>query len=320
MLIKTRLKKSLPLSIGKLVQGSRDVARRASETAASRVRVERSRDFARHCTWRRQRVRVRPAAKRGPMARGTRCGPPWGRRRPFSSTTKRTLTEGIRLPGLEGMSKGVSLNNERPDPSLAKVHAATDTENECYTLCSISRIIFRHLQFTAMSLSANRFAILAASSSSSSAKQRTRTSGKQASSLSFAGASSDSSPPAPSAVHATSAHSTATSIPSSTAPTGNRAALKSAPTPAAAHDGFAPTPECRICQCGPEEGRMISPCKCKGSMKFVHAECLQKWRELSSNRKSFFQCEQCLYKCVIFQLQYSSGLLLDRGISHSSYL
>lgn len=42
---------------------------------------------------------------------------------------------------------------------------------------------------------------------------------------------------------------------------------------------------CRICFCGPEEGRLISPCLCKGSMKYVHLLCLQHWRTASANTK-----------------------------------
>nr|CAG8547989.1 11007_t:CDS:2 [Entrophospora candida] len=39
---------------------------------------------------------------------------------------------------------------------------------------------------------------------------------------------------------------------------------------------------CRICFSGPEDednlGRSISPCRCKGSMRYVHVECLNRWR------------------------------------------
>ncbi|KAJ3028295.1 UNVERIFIED_CONTAM: hypothetical protein HDU68_001975 [Siphonaria sp. JEL0065] len=74
---------------------------------------------------------------------------------------------------------------------------------------------------------------------------------------------------------------------------------------------------CRICFCGeePEDddldstnntssknseppsdfGRLISPCQCKGSMKYVHLECLNMWRKKTANNNSFFKCEQCNY-------------------------
>ncbi|KAF8326077.1 uncharacterized protein EI90DRAFT_3071414 [Cantharellus anzutake] len=58
--------------------------------------------------------------------------------------------------------------------------------------------------------------------------------------------------------------------------------------------------QCRICLAGPEEelelGRLIRPCKCKGSISFVHVECLNKWRTTSESKSAFWQCPQCHYK------------------------
>jgi len=53
---------------------------------------------------------------------------------------------------------------------------------------------------------------------------------------------------------------------------------------------------CRICHAGEDEGKLISPCKCKGSIKYVHIDCLDRWRKVSQNSKSYFQCENCHYK------------------------
>ena len=37
-------------------------------------------------------------------------------------------------------------------------------------------------------------------------------------------------------------------------------------------------PVCRICRCEEEEGRpLFHPCKCSGSIKFVHNDCLEAW-------------------------------------------
>ncbi|KAJ3205883.1 hypothetical protein HK099_000674 [Clydaea vesicula] len=55
---------------------------------------------------------------------------------------------------------------------------------------------------------------------------------------------------------------------------------------------------CRICfsyETEPDD-RLISPCKCKGTMKFVHLGCLNEWRRVSRKKESFFQCDHCLYK------------------------
>ena len=51
---------------------------------------------------------------------------------------------------------------------------------------------------------------------------------------------------------------------------------------------------CRICFCGSEDGRLISPCLCKGSMKYVHVDCLQHWRSSSSNSKRYGVREVCM--------------------------
>lgn len=37
----------------------------------------------------------------------------------------------------------------------------------------------------------------------------------------------------------------------------------------------------------------ISPCACKGSMAWVHRQCLEEWRYKSARRDSFYSCEYC---------------------------
>ncbi|XP_058065874.1 E3 ubiquitin-protein ligase MARCHF3-like [Anopheles bellator] len=49
---------------------------------------------------------------------------------------------------------------------------------------------------------------------------------------------------------------------------------------------------CRICQSSSDEqNSMISPCLCKGTMKYVHQECLELWL----NRSGLTSCELCLH-------------------------
>jgi len=56
---------------------------------------------------------------------------------------------------------------------------------------------------------------------------------------------------------------------------------------------------CRICQCteeeAPENGRLFSPCLCRGTMRYVHHGCLHTWRKMSANASSNTQCDQCSY-------------------------
>lgn len=42
----------------------------------------------------------------------------------------------------------------------------------------------------------------------------------------------------------------------------------------------------------PDDG-FISPCACKGSMAWVHRQCLEEWRYKSARRDSFYNCEYC---------------------------
>lgn len=52
---------------------------------------------------------------------------------------------------------------------------------------------------------------------------------------------------------------------------------------------------CRFCQCeGTDDNKLVHPCKCKGSVKWVHEECLRTWLRQSHK----VQCELCGYKYV----------------------
>lgn len=55
------------------------------------------------------------------------------------------------------------------------------------------------------------------------------------------------------------------------------------------------TRSCRICLDTelPEGDRWLCPCQCKGTMKYVHASCLDEWRKRSRRRASAIACDQC---------------------------
>mmetsp|Transcript_7465 Transcript_7465/g.12619 ORF Transcript_7465/g.12619 Transcript_7465/m.12619 type:complete len:123 (-) Transcript_7465:1104-1472(-) len=68
-------------------------------------------------------------------------------------------------------------------------------------------------------------------------------------------------------------------------------------------------PMCRICfgeQEDEESSPLISPCKCSGSMKFVHLKCLRQWLGRNENKRvaqnvttytwKAFHCELCKEK------------------------
>ena len=68
---------------------------------------------------------------------------------------------------------------------------------------------------------------------------------------------------------------------------------------------------CRICFGGPNEngaGRLISPCRCAGSMRYVHVSCLNEWRTASANPRSLYQCDQCGYQYSMQRTVYAKWL------------
>ncbi|KAG8864932.1 hypothetical protein FRB96_003519 [Tulasnella sp. 330] len=75
-----------------------------------------------------------------------------------------------------------------------------------------------------------------------------------------------------------------------------------APVPEVTVDAPATAEEiqCRICLGGDEEqaelGRLFRPCRCRGSMKYVHVSCLNEWRKAAQSSTSYWACDQCKYK------------------------
>lgn len=59
--------------------------------------------------------------------------------------------------------------------------------------------------------------------------------------------------------------------------------------------------------------KLIAPCKCKGTMKYVHRGCLDAWRSQSSRKDSFFKCEQC-YKEYAFKGTFLSKILSNQFV------
>lgn len=63
-------------------------------------------------------------------------------------------------------------------------------------------------------------------------------------------------------------------------------------------------PQCRFCF--ESDGELISPCNCRGTLKYIHIECLQKWRKtLPFNvfNKRDIKCEIC-HKYYEFEDSY----------------
>lgn len=51
--------------------------------------------------------------------------------------------------------------------------------------------------------------------------------------------------------------------------------------------------ECRICFTDDNQDNFINPCRCSGTSKWVHKECLSQWRSLSTNPEAYTKCMEC---------------------------
>ncbi|XP_034376163.1 E3 ubiquitin-protein ligase MARCHF1 isoform X3 [Arvicanthis niloticus] len=66
--------------------------------------------------------------------------------------------------------------------------------------------------------------------------------------------------------------------------------------PGASDDGSDNFEVCRICHCeGDEESPLITPCRCTGTLRFVHQSCLHQWIKSSDTRC----CELCKYDFIM---------------------
>eukprot|EP00418_Pyrodinium_bahamense_P028829 CAMPEP_0179145828 /NCGR_PEP_ID=MMETSP0796-20121207/70384_1 /TAXON_ID=73915 /ORGANISM="Pyrodinium bahamense, Strain pbaha01" /LENGTH=160 /DNA_ID=CAMNT_0020846257 /DNA_START=22 /DNA_END=499 /DNA_ORIENTATION=+ len=75
---------------------------------------------------------------------------------------------------------------------------------------------------------------------------------------------------------------------------------------------------CRICMETEPASDLCSPCLCRGSMKYVHSQCLQRWRSASTNQHSRYRCEQCQYPYSLSRIGASDFMLkpqvMDLGV------
>ncbi|CAG8626466.1 12788_t:CDS:1 [Acaulospora colombiana] len=47
--------------------------------------------------------------------------------------------------------------------------------------------------------------------------------------------------------------------------------------------------------------RLISPCKCKGSLQYVHLSCLNEWRSTTLRQDASYRCEVCKYEYKFYR-------------------
>jgi hypothetical protein len=71
-----------------------------------------------------------------------------------------------------------------------------------------------------------------------------------------------------------------------------------------------PPPKVRYVSQEPESGRLIRPCKCKGSQRYVHEGCLQQWRhsDAAIGSRTYWECPTCRYRYRLERLKWSAWL------------
>jgi hypothetical protein len=66
--------------------------------------------------------------------------------------------------------------------------------------------------------------------------------------------------------------------------------------------------ECRICFESTNEDDLISPCFCRGTSKWVHHSCLQRWRENSENVEAKIKCMECNYEYDLLNINQPENI------------
>ena len=69
---------------------------------------------------------------------------------------------------------------------------------------------------------------------------------------------------------------------------------------------FQPSPSVTYDSQDAESGRLLRPCKCKGSSKYVHEGCLQMWRHADPGygKRNYWQCPTCGFRYRLERLQW----------------
>jgi len=68
-----------------------------------------------------------------------------------------------------------------------------------------------------------------------------------------------------------------------------------------------PAPSVKYVSSDPSSGRLIRPCKCRGSQKYVHEGCLQEWRHADPayGRRNFWECPTCKFRYRLERMRWS---------------
>ena len=70
---------------------------------------------------------------------------------------------------------------------------------------------------------------------------------------------------------------------------------------------LSPAPRVQYISQEPESGRLIRPCKCKGTQRYVHEGCLQEWRHADPEygRRNYWECPTCKFRYRLERMRWS---------------
>ncbi|KAL0332437.1 UNVERIFIED_CONTAM: hypothetical protein Scaly_2145200 [Sesamum calycinum] len=72
--------------------------------------------------------------------------------------------------------------------------------------------------------------------------------------------------------------------------------------------------ECRICHDEDEDSNMEVPCSCRGSLKYAHRKCVQRW----CNEKGDTICEICNQFVVLVVLRHTLPFIISGAVTDAA--
>ena len=76
--------------------------------------------------------------------------------------------------------------------------------------------------------------------------------------------------------------------------------------------------ECRLWFETDEESNLIHPCKCIGTSKYIHKNCLNEWRTLADNRDAYYKCFECGYEYNLCDQTIDNDIRCYRNVRNFS--
>jgi hypothetical protein len=82
------------------------------------------------------------------------------------------------------------------------------------------------------------------------------------------------------------------------------------PVPEGIPSMFSPAPQVQYISEDADSGRLIRPCKCSGTGRYVHEGCLQEWRHADKKygRRNYWECPTCKFKYRLERMRWSRWL------------